>query len=362
MKVRSRHKISPEGIKKILIRSTNWVGDSVMMIPSLAAIRRSFPHAQITVLATPWVIPLLENHPAVDRTMIMEKSGGFFASFRELARIISWLRDERFDLGILFQNAFEAAFLAYMGRVRHIVGYDTDGRGFFLTHKVIRDRGILSVHQAEYFLGLIEAMGWEVEEREPSLYVNDEDTESTSLLLSTMGIDHRLFVVGLNPGAVYGSAKRWPEDRFATLGDWAAKRWAAKVLLFGSPSETEIAARVSHRMHTNPVNLCGRTTLGQVMALIKRCNLFVTNDTGLMHVAAAFSVPIVAIFGSTDPVATGPISRNVRIVRHSIDCSPCLKEVCPTDHRCMLSIEPQEVWSEMEDLKKELRIKKLKDE
>ncbi len=356
MKVRSRHKISPEGIKKILVRSTNWVGDTVMMIPSLVAIRKSFPHAQITVLATPWVIPLLENHPAVDRTMIMEKSKGFFVSFRELARIISWLRGERFDLAILFQNAFEAAFLAYMGRVRHIVGYDTDGRGFFLTHKVIRDRDVLSVHQAEYFLGLIKAMGWEIEGVEPTLYLNDEDIKSTSLMLSEMGIEDNIFVVGLNPGAVYGSAKRWPEDRFAILGDWAAKRWGAKVLLFGSPSEREIGAKVSHHMHTNPVSLCGRTTLGEAMALIKRCNLFLTNDTGLMHVAAAFSVPVVAIFGSTDPVATGPISRNARIVRHSIDCSPCLKEVCPSDHRCMLSIEPEEVWEEVEGLKSELKI------
>lgn len=325
-----------------------------MMIPSLVAIRKSFPHAHITVLATPWVVPLLENHPAIDRTMIMEKCTGLTASFRELARIVSWLRGERFDLAILFQNAFEAAFLAYMGGVRHIVGYDTDGRGFFLTHKVIRDRDILSVHQAQYFLGLIEAMGWEVEEGEPTLYVPDEDIKSASLMLSSMGVEDSFFVVGLNPGAVYGPAKRWPEDRFAILGDWAAERWGAKVLLFGSPSEREIAAKVSHRMHTNPVNLCGQTTLGQAMALIKRCNLFLTNDTGLMHVAAAFRVPIVAVFGSTDPAATGPISTNARIVRHSIDCSPCLKEECATDHRCMLSIEPEEVWQEMEGLKGEV--------
>lgn len=327
-----------------------------MMIPSLVAVKRSFPHAQITVLATPWVIPLLENHPAVDRTMIMEKSAGLIVSFKELARIISWLRGERFDLAILFQNAFEAAFLAYMGRVRYTVGYDTDRRGFFLTHKVIRDRDILLVHQAEYFLGLMEAMGWAVEGGEPTLYLNDQDIKSTSSILSSMGIEDSLFVVGLNPGAVYGSAKRWSEHRFAILGDWVAKRWGARVLLFGSPSEREIAAEVSHHMHTNPVNLCGRTTLGQAMALIKRCNLFVTNDTGLMHVAAAFNVPIVAIFGSTDPVATGPMSRNARIVSHSIDCSPCLKEVCPSNHRCMLSIEPDEVWEEMEDLKRELKI------
>ena len=356
MKVRSRYKISTEGIKKILIRSTNWVGDTVMMIPSLVAIKKAFPHAQITVLATPWVIPLLENHPAVDRTMIMEKSKGLLRSFKELARIISLLRGERFDLAVLFQNAFEAAFLAYIGRVRYIVGYDTDRRGFFLTHKVKRDRDILSAHQIEYFIGLIEAMGWQVEEREPILYVNDEDVKSTSLMLSSMGIEDNLFVVGINPGAVYGSAKRWPEDRFAVIGDWAAKRWDARVVIFGSFSEREIAANVSNLMHTNPANLCGQTTLGQAMALIKRCNLFVTNDSGLMHIAAAFNIPIVAIFGPTDHVVTSPVSRDARVVRHSVDCSPCLKEVCPFDHKCMLSIEPEEVWAELERLKRELKI------
>jgi heptosyltransferase-2 len=356
MKVRSRHKISTEGISKILVRSTNWVGDTVMMMPSLMAIKKHFPHARITVLASPWVIPLLENHPAVDSTMSMDKGKGFFSLFRELTRIISWLRGERFDLAVLFQNAFEAAFLASMGRVRYRVGYDTDGRGFFLTDKVIRDRDILSAHQVEYFLGLIEAMGWHAEEREPILYLNDEDIESTSLMLSSMGIEDNLFVVGINPGAVYGSAKRWPEDRFAIIGDWAAERWGAKVLLFGSFSETELGARISDYMHTNPANLCGLTTLGQAMALIKRCNLFLTNDSGLMHVAAAFNIPMVAIFGPTDPVTTGPVSGNARIVRRSIDCSPCLKEVCPFDHGCMLSIDPGEVWEEMEDLKRGITV------
>ncbi len=356
MRVKSKYKISSEGIKKILVRTTNWVGDTVMMIPSIVALKKAFPHAQMTVLANPWVIPLLENHPAVDRTMIMDKGKGFFSSFKEFARIISLLRGERFDLAVLFQNAFEAAFLAYMGKAKYIVGYNTDGRGFFLTHRVTRDRDILSVHQVEYFLRLIEAMGWQVKERKPILYVNDEDIKSTSLMLSSMGIEDNLFIVGINPGAEYGLAKRWPEDRFAIIADWAARRWAAKVLIFGSLSEREIAAKISYLMHTKPVDLCGRTTLGQAMALIKRCNFFVTNDSGLMHVAAAFNIPMVAIFGPTDHVVTSPVSRNAKIVRHSIDCSPCLKEVCPFDHRCMLSIEPEEVWEEMESLKKELKI------
>jgi len=356
MRVRSRHKISNQEVRKILVRSANWIGDTVMMIPSLMALKKTFPHAQITVLAKPWVIPLLENHPSVDRTMIFAKGNGFFHSLKEVARIISWLRAERFDLAVLFQNAFEAAFLAYAGKVKYRVGYTTDGRGFLLTHKMKRDQHILLVHQVEYFLSLIEAMDWHVEEREPILYGGEEDSMSASLMLSSMGIDDSHFIFGINPGAEYGSAKRWPEERFAVIGEWAAKRWNAKVVIFGSFSETKIAAKVANLMHTaNPVNLCGHTTLGQAMALIKRCNFFLTNDSGLMHIAAAFNIPLVAIFGPTDHIVTSPMNKNARIVRHSIDCSPCLKEICPSDHRCMLCIEPEEVWEELEYLKKELK-------
>lgn len=354
MKVRSRYSILPEGIRKILVRSTNWVGDTVMMMPSLGALKKAFSHAQTTVLANPMVVALLENHPAVDRTMTIDKGKGFLSSFKECMGVISWLRGERFDLAVLFQNAFEAAFLAYMGGVRYIVGYDTDGRGLLLTHKVIRDRDILSVHQVEYFLGLVEAMGWPAEEREPVLYIDDEDMKSTSLMLSSFGIEDNCLVVGLNPGALYGPAKRWPEDRFAVIGDWAVERWGARVLLLGSLSEKEVGSRVAHYMKTNPTDLCGRTTLGQAMALIRRCNFFLTNDSGLMHVAAAFDIPMVAIFGPTNPVATGPVSRNARIVRGSVNCSPCLKEACPYDHTCMLSIDPEEVWKEMEGLRAEV--------
>jgi heptosyltransferase-2 len=353
MMVGAGDNIQANRIKKILVRSSNWVGDTVMMLPSLVAVRRAFPDAGITVLANPWVMPLLENHPAVDRIMVINKGKGFLSACKELARIVMELRNERFDLAVLFQNAFEAAFLTSLGGVRHRVGYDTDGRGLLLTHKVKRDRVIRSAHQVEYFLGLIEAMGWEAEEKEPVVYVSDEDALSAARMLSSEGIEDQRFVVGLNPGAAYGSAKRWPVDRFAAVGDLASQRWNAKVVLFGSFSERDIAAQVAKLMHADPLNLCGATTLGQAMALIKRCNIFVTNDSGLMHIAAALNTPLVAIFGPTDPNQTSPCGGRTRMVWRSAECSPCLKQVCPSDHRCMISVKPEEVWEEMELLKRE---------
>ena len=353
MKVRFRHKISPDEVRRILVRSTNWVGDTVMMLPSLVAVRKAFPRAEVTVLANPWVLPLLENHPAVDRTIVMDKGRGVIHAVKEILLIISRLRNVRFDLAVLFQNSFEAALLSYLGGVHYRVGYDTDVRGVFLTHTVIRDKAILSAHQVDYFLGLINAMGWEVTETKPVVYVNEEDRKAVSRMLSSQGIGDNDMLVGLNPGAAYGPAKRWPAERFAVIGDWASKRWIAKVVLFGSASDAAIGEEVAKLMNAEPLNVCGKTTLGQAMALIKRCAFFLTNDSGLMHIAAALNRPLVAVFGPTDHLQTRPISRNARIVRHDFRCSPCLKEVCPLDHRCMLSIEPHEVWREMEDLRKE---------
>jgi len=171
-----------------------------------------------------------------------------------------------------------------------------------------------------------------------------------SILLSK-GIQQDDLLVGLSPGAIYGPAKRWPPERFATIGDWAIERWGAKVIVLGSQREQDICKSLSQTMKHTPVDVCGRTTLGEAMALIKRCHFFVTNDSGLMHVAAALGRPMVAIFGSTDPDATGPINQKAKIVKHDIECAPCLEPKCPLDFHCMLEIEPSEVWHEMEILK-----------
>ncbi len=325
-----------------------------MTTPAIEAVRENFPESTLAVLARPWVTPLLENHPAVDKVLPLEKGNGYFSRTVEIFKAAGLVRRMKFDLAVLFQNAFEAALLAYLGGVRLRVGYNTDGRGLLLSHAVIRDEKVLNVHQVDYYLSILRAMGWEAESKDPTLFVAEKDTEAIQTLLSDEGIEQDHFLLGLSPGAVFGPAKRWPAERFATIGDWAAQRWGAKVVVMGSEGEMDVCRAVSQSMKHTPLNLCGRTTLGEAMALIERCHFFVTNDSGLMHIAAALSVPMVAIFGSTDPVATGPRSEKARIVRHPTDCAPCLRPECPTDYRCMLSIEPDEVWKEMDNLRDSL--------
>ena len=351
MKIVGQNHIDRSKIGRILVRATNWVGDMVISLPALEAIKENFPKSSLVVLARPWVIPLIENHPAVDQVIPLRKGRGYFADIIEVIRVAGLIRSMRFDLAILLQNAFEAALLTYLGGVRLRIGYNTDCRGFLLSHSVIRDENILKAHQVEYYLGILRAMGWEAETKDPYLFVGDRDMESIRSILLSKGIQQDDLLVGLSPGAIYGPAKRWPAERFATVGDWATERWGAKVLILGSQAEQNIGRSVSQSMKHTPLNFCGMTSLGETMALIKRCHFFVTNDSGLMHVAAALGRPMVAVFGSTDPTATGPRSEKARIVKHDVACAPCFKPKCPTDFRCMFEIKPDEVWAEMEILK-----------
>lgn len=354
LRVVCREDIPKGDVRRILVRVTNWVGDAVMNIPALEAVKENFPASTVTVLAKPWVLPLFDNHPAVDQIFPFKKTGAVGKDFREIIRVARWIRRNRFDLAILFQNAFEAALLARLGGVRFSLGYNTDARGFLLSHRVIRNDAVLNVHQVEYYLSMLRAAGLQASSREPALFTAREDRVKAMDLLRSNGYNDSDFLVGLSPGAVFGGAKRWPLGRFARIGDWAVERWDAKVLILGSLKERDICAGVSRLMTRDSLDLCGRTSLGETLALINRCRFFLTNDSGLMHVAAAFSVPTVAVFGPTDPVATGPLGRNSRIVRHDTECAPCLKPECPTDHRCMESIGPEEVWEEMEKLKEGL--------
>jgi heptosyltransferase-2 len=343
--------INKSKVNRILIRATNWIGDVIMTLPALEAIRVSFPNSTLVVLARPWVIPLFKNHPMVDEVISLEKGRGPFSGLTAILNAALRIRRQRFDLAILFQNAFEAALIAYLGGIRYRVGYDTDQRRLLLSHPVIRGENIMHVHQVEYYLSLLRAIGCDAKIKDPELFVSSRQEEKVRPMLSGNGIGQKDFLLGLSPGATFGPAKRWPPERFANIGDMAVDRWGAKVMIFGSREEKEICAKVSIGMRHPSIDLCGRTELEELMALIKRCDLFISNDSGLMHMASSLKVPLVAIFGSTDPVATGPRGPKARVIRHQVDCAPCMKPECPKDFRCMLNIKPEDVWEIMLNLK-----------
>ena len=336
--------------ERILVRSTNWIGDVVMTLPALEALRERFSQSRITVLARPWVAPLLEAHPAVDGVLELAKGKGCVRNVMEVLRTTGRVRSTHFHMAVLFQNAFEAAFIAWAAHVPVRVGYDTDARRFLLTHPLSRKRTRVHRHQVEYYLDLVRALGWNGTAREPRLFTPEADRVEALEILAAKGLSSSGMRIGVAPGAAYGPAKRWPPERFARVADRAADAWNAPVLILGSKGDAEACEAVAGAMNHGAVNLCGRTELGQAVALIESCGLFLTNDSGLMHVASALNVPTVAIFGSTDPVATGPRSPRARVVRNPVPCAPCFRTVCPTDFQCMLDISPERVWEEARQL------------
>ena len=264
------------------------------------------------------------------------------------------MKSRKFDLAILLQNAFEAAFIAWCARIPRRIGYARDGRSLLLTDACRIDPAVRGVHQAHYYLGILSELGW-VERHlwENSDYalpidvgIRDSDAAAAGGMLRSAGILERETVIGINPGAFYGAAKRWFPDRYAAVADALARQCNARIVIFGSSSDAHTAEEVAKKMISRPLVLTGRTTLGQLMALIKKCRLLITNDSGPMHLAAALDVPQLAIFGSTSEIATGPLSRRAVLIKNPVDCSPCFLRECPTDFRCMQGVSVERVLAE----------------
>ncbi|MEA3280294.1 MAG: lipopolysaccharide heptosyltransferase II [Thermodesulfobacteriota bacterium] len=331
-------------IKRLLIRSTNWIGDAVMTTPAIRAIRKNFPNAEISILAKPWVAPLFESSPYVDNLLIYDSAGKHKGLAGKL-RLARELKKYRFDAAILLQNAIEAAIIAFFAGIPCRIGYNTDARGFLLTHPVPCTPQIKKIHQTGYYLGILQGVGLKTDGLELDLVVDKKYQKRSAEILEEHGISRKEMLVGINPSATFGPAKQWFPERYAALSDKIHEVFGARILLFGGPGDRELGARISRMMQHPPVDLCGKTDLEEALALINMCNLFITNDSGLMHVAAALDVPLIAIFGSTNSVTTGPQSQRSKIVRVPIKCSPCLKPECPEGHlKCMDQIDVDMVF------------------
>jgi heptosyltransferase-2 len=348
-------------VKNILVRSTNWLGDAVMTTPAIRAVRESFPEAHITMLANPLVANLFTPHDCVDEVMIYDRKGrhaGFSGKFAMAAE----LRECGFDLAILLQNAFDAALLAWLARIPRRMGYRTDGRRLLLTHGVRIGKEHERLHHVNYYLAMLAKWGIATSKNELHLTVTPEEDMATDARLAECGIEKDDFLLCINPGAAYGSAKRWYPDRFAAVANELARRWRAKIVITGSSSEAVMAGEIESILGGQCLNLSGKTSVRELIALIKRCNFIITNDSGPMHVAAAFDVPLVAIFGPTDNTTTSPFSNCAEVVRKEADCAPCLLRECPTDHRCMAAVTVDDVVGAAVSLCERINIQDIRNE
>lgn len=337
-----------EGIQRIVVRGPNWLGDAVMCEPALSQVRRLFPQAEITLLVKPAIADLLAQHPAVNRTLVYDDRGRH-AGLTGKWTLAGQLRRHRFDLAVLFQNAFEAALISFFAGIPRRFGYATDGRGLLLTDPVTVPSRDSRRHQVEYYWDLLKALGVQGTPPAPRLFVTAEESAAIGRRLADAGIGASDLVIGLNPGSTYGQAKRWLPDRYAEVVNRIAQEGAARsgaavgLVILGAKGEEALGQAIARLVTIRTVVCSGRTTVRELLALVKRCQLFLTNDTGPMHVAAAFKVPLVAVFGPTDWQTTSPFSVEAKLVRQPVSCAPCLLRECPIDHRCMTGVTVEQV-------------------
>lgn len=332
---------------KLMIRATNWLGDAVMSLPALRLVRARFPDAHIAVLARPWVADLYGRETWLNEVIPYTPAPGR-TRFGEKWRAGRALAARGFDTALLLPNSFEAAAVAFLARIPNRLGYARDGRGWLLTQSVEPPpKGSIPAHEVFYYLELIRRAGWLdalPAEAAPELEGVAEARVQGVAHLEARGLGGP--VLGVSPGAAFGTAKRWYPERFAEAAVTVARERGLAVAVFGSAAERDLCELV-HTAASPQVraahNFAGETTLRQFIDCAAACRAFLTNDSGSMHIAYALRVPTVAVFGPTDHIGTGPCGAHTRIVRHPVECSPCKLRECPIDHRCMQGVRPDEV-------------------
>ena len=335
---------------RLLVRATNWVGDAIMALPALEAVRRRFADAHIAVLALPYVAQIYQGQGIADELIAYDRKGQH-AGIRGRERLARTLKEKQFDRALLLQNAFDAAWVAWRAGIPERIGYDRDGRGLLLTEAIpVPKPGEIPAHEKFYYLELVRRAGWldalpDVEQI--ALRVDAGDARSAEEKLCGLGARTGALRIAVGAGASYGSAKCWPADRFASALNQLQRERDADVLLFGTPSETEVSTAIQAGLIRPALDMTGRTQIAELPALLSRCSAFLGNDSGAMHVAAAVGLPVVAVFGPTDPSGTAPVTTHCTIVQEKPYCSPCFLRRCPTDHRCMTAVAPEIVSKEL---------------
>lgn len=343
--------------EKILVRGVNWIGDAVMTIPALRDLKKACPESKLSLLVKPSVAPIFEKDPSIDEIILYEaRFKGIIGKLRLAIR----LRRIGFSKAFLFQNAFDAALIAFIAGIPERIGYNRDRRGFLLTKPVPSNNDDRKIHHIHYYINLLRASGISASYSQPWIYLSLEERLTARDTVSVL----KRPLLGINPGATYGSAKRWFPDRFAEVAQWFMRDTGGSVLIFGDRNESDIAEEITRKLEVEKIrgseagnakdrylNLAGRTSLRELISLISECDVFLTNDSGPMHIAYAVGTPQVALFGSTDPNLTGVAEDGNTVIRNDFDCSPCFERTCKnSDMRCMYAITSDEVFLAIKEL------------
>jgi heptosyltransferase-2 len=369
--------------ERILVRGVNWLGDAVMTTPALQRLRAAFPQAQITLLTPEKLAELWKHAPGIDGIVTFAPGESPFSIGRRL-------RPEKFHRALVFPNSPRSALEVWLARIPERIGYSRPWRNWFMTRTISTRPGHLKMrkrsddeihrlirqtpshvkdpspgspeanstgHQMLEYLHLAAILGANPAPIAPALHVTDEERAAVAARFGWASRDPSaatdVQLVGLNPGAEYGPAKRWPAERFVAVALEIQRRLNCRCVIFGGSADAELARDICQGIQSggdletaSPLNLAGKTSLRELMALLSFCRVLLSNDTGPMHVAAALGTPVVTPFGSTSPELTGPGLPNDsrhRLLKSKAPCSPCFRRACPIDFRCMTGISVEAV-------------------
>lgn len=327
-----------------LVVAPTWIGDTAMSAPFFSSLRRAHPRARLMAAAGPWTSGLLRSFPWIDR--VLPLGAGKWFGFFSLKRM---LRGETVDYAWILPNSFRAALMTKWIGARRRIGYGTDSRGWLLSDRVVPPRGFS--HLVDRYLYLLEAQGHETRAQVDDFCITLEAQQFAENLLSPHRTMSSTPSVGIHPGAFFGESKTWPLEHFKKLIHRLVDSGVAQVFILGGPDEIELAGQLNAMSGGRAVNLAGKDTLETLPALLSRLDVFISGDTGPLHVAALAKTATIALFGPTDYRQTGPRGPRSRVIHKALDCSPCFARTCPLGHHdCMGRITPEEVARDVVEL------------
>ncbi|MBI4514233.1 MAG: lipopolysaccharide heptosyltransferase II [Deltaproteobacteria bacterium] len=342
--------MTPVEPARVLVKAVNWLGDLVISLPALKAVRRAFPQAHLAVLVKRELASFFDGSSWVDEVIPYALAAGL-RGLGDRRRIIAGIRARAFGLAVILPKSFDAALWPAAGGVARRAGFASDARGWLLTDKVRLTPALLETHQVHLYLHMIRAaLGIAGSATDYAPDVGEHNRAKMAAWLGEQRRRPRAALIALAVAAAYGPAKEWPSECFAELIDLLAERGQAECVLVGSPAERAKCEAVAAASRHGALVAAGTTNVGEAMALLSLCDGFAGNDSGSMHVAGALGIPTVGLFGSTNYERTGPLGPKAKAIYHQIECSPCLQRTCRFGHyRCLREIRPAEVAAALHD-------------
>ena len=334
--------------QNIIVRMPNWVGDMVMATPILSDLRKAFPDARLTAMCRAPISDLLQEDVEIDELFSFTKSSRLVRR-DEKKNILDRLRSGHYDLGLILPTTFSSAWWFWQGKVKIRIGFDGAGRRALLTHPLEKPVNVQKQHLIMTYKHLLSPLGIPISDTKPRLYLKENEIDLAKILLSQHGVKPHHKIIGINPGAAYGSAKCWLPERFREVTMKLLEDKDVIVVYFGDLVTSTLVKEVCQGLSTRVVNMAGLTSLRELACLISLCNVLLTNDSGPMHIAGALGTPIIALFGSTSSIVTGPWQESKVIQKH-VECAPCYRRTCPIDFRCMKQIGVEEVVQSILDV------------